>query len=172
MSTLSLSPLRLTPDEIAEIVGIYASNPEYCRAAGEYDPDNIDAEQVETDLRQDTGATGFEVLLARDTKERAAGLVSLLHEHPKDGYPWIGLLIVHGDRRRKGTGRLLASMVEERLSSLGRSGIRLAVLENNPTALAFWNSLGWQEIDRRPDIQYGRPCIVMHKQLTAGGLGD
>jgi hypothetical protein len=38
-------------------------------------------------------------------------------------------------------------------------------LENNLTALAFWSSLGWQEIDRRPDAQYGRPCIVMHKQL-------
>ena len=47
-----------------------------------------------------------------------------------------------------------------------RNGIRLAVLENTPSSLAFWSSLGWQEIDRRADNQHGRPCIVMHKQLT------
>lgn len=166
MPPLSLSPLRLIPDDIAAVVGIYASNPEYGRASGEYEPGRIQAQQVEAELRQDTGAGGFDVLLARDTEGQVVGLVSVLRQHPGDGYPWIGLLIVHGDQRRKGHGRLLANLVEERLRAEGRSGVRLAVLENNPTALAFWGSLGWQELDRRPDPQYGRPCIIMHKQLT------
>lgn len=61
---------------------------------------------------------------------------------------------------------LLADLVEERFRNEGQDGIRLAVLENNPSALAFWSSLGWQEIDRRADIQHHRPCIVMHKQLA------
>ncbi|MFJ9448474.1 GNAT family N-acetyltransferase [Kitasatospora sp. NPDC101235] len=166
MSTLTLSPLRLSPDEIGEVVGIYRSNPEYCRAAGEYDPEHIPADRVEADLREEVGTEGCEVLLARDVDGRTAGLVSLLHRHPKDGYPWIGLLIVHGDQHRRGAGRLLVDLVEDRFRHQGRDGIRLAVLESNPTALAFWSSLGWQEIDRRPDVQHGRPCIVMHKQLT------
>ncbi|MEV7186568.1 GNAT family N-acetyltransferase [Kitasatospora sp. NPDC093102] len=166
MSALSLSPLRFSPDEIAEIVGIYASNPEYCRAAGEYDPENIPTGRVEADLREEADTEGCEVLLARDTEGRTAGLVSLLHKHPGDGHPWIGLLIVHGNQHRRGIGRLLVDLVEDRFRGQGRDGIRLAVLENNPTASAFWNSMGWQEIDRRPDVQHGRPCIVMHKQLT------
>jgi L-amino acid N-acyltransferase YncA len=166
MPPLSLSPLRLTPDDIAEVVGIYASNPGYGRASGEYEPGRIRARQVEAGLREDTGAGGFDVLLARDTEGQVVGLVSVLRQHPRDGYPWIGLLIVHGGQHRKGYGRLLASLVEERLRAEGRSGVRLAVLENNPTALAFWSSLGWQELDRRPDTEHGRPCIVMHKQLT------
>ena len=165
MPLLSLSPLRLTPDDIAEVVGIYTSNPEYGRASGEYEPGRIQAQQVEAELREDTGTGGFDVLLARDTEGQVVGLVSVLRQHPRDGYPWIGLLMVHGDQHRKGYGRLLANLVEERLRAEGGSGVRLAVLENNPAALAFWGSLGWQELDRRPDAQYGRPCIIMHKQL-------
>ncbi|MFD7472233.1 GNAT family N-acetyltransferase [Streptomyces sp. NPDC059837] len=67
---------------------------------------------------------------------------------------------------RKGLGRQLTGLVEERFRHEGRDGIRLAVLENNPASLVFWSSLGWQEIDRRTDNQHGRPCVVMHKRLT------
>ncbi|MGW1466275.1 GNAT family N-acetyltransferase [Streptomyces sp. NPDC002308] len=163
--TLSLSPLRFSPQEIAELVDLYTSNPEYCRAAGEYDPDDVRADRVEADLREESCMEGGEVLLARDERGRLVGLICLLDRHPKDGLPWIGLLMVHGDFRRKGIGRSLAALVEERFTGEGRSGIRLAVLENNPDALTFWSSLGWQEIDRRADREHGRPCYVMHKQL-------
>lgn len=165
MPSLSLSPLRFSPQEIAEVVDLYTSNPEYCRAAGEYDPENVPADRVEADLREEAGTEGCEVLLARDGRGRLVGLLCLLAEHPTDGLPWIGLLLVHGDLRRKGIGRSLAGLVEERFGGGKRDGIRLAVLENNPAALVFWSSLGWQEIDRRTDRQHGRPCFVMHKRL-------
>ncbi|MFD6533431.1 GNAT family N-acetyltransferase [Streptomyces sp. NPDC060184] len=164
--SLSLSPLRFSPQEIAELVDLYTSNPEYCRAAGEYDPDDVRADRVEADLREESAAEGGEVLLARDERGRLVGLLCLLDRHPTDGLPWIGLLMVHGDVRRKGIGRSLAALVEERFTGEGRSGIRLAVLENNPGALSFWSALGWQEIDRRADREHGRPCHVLHKLLA------
>ncbi|MFD9466095.1 GNAT family N-acetyltransferase [Streptomyces sp. NPDC060027] len=166
MSPLSLSPLRFSPEEIAEVVGLYASNPEYCRAAGEYDPERVPADSVEADLREEADTEGCEVLLARDEQDRIVGLLCLLDRHPTDGHPWIGLLLVHGSLHRLGLGRRLASLVEERFRHEGRDGLRLAVLENNPAALAFWSSLGWHEIDRRAERKYGRPCIVMHKRLA------
>ncbi|KRV49973.1 DNA mismatch repair protein MutT [Wenjunlia vitaminophila] len=166
MSALRLSALRPTPDEVAEVVALYASNPEYLRAAGEYDPSDIPVARVEADLRAEVGTEGCAVLLARDAEDRAVGLLSLLHRHPGDGYPWIGLLMVHGELRRRGVGRQLVALVEERFRDQGGDGVRLAVLENNPTAWTFWNSLGWREVDRRLDIQHGRPCVVMHKELV------
>jgi GNAT superfamily N-acetyltransferase len=166
MSTVSLSPLRFSPQEITEVVDLYASNPEYCRAAGEYEPENVRADQVEADLREEAGTEGCEVLLARDGSGQLVGLLCLLDRHLTDGQPWIGLLMVHGSLHRKGLGRQLTGLVEERFRHEGRDGIRLAVLENNPASLVFWSSLGWQEIDRRTDNQHGRPCVVMHKRLT------
>ncbi|MFB7243819.1 GNAT family N-acetyltransferase [Streptomyces populi] len=166
MSQLTLTPLRFSPEEIAEVVGLYASNPEYCRAAGEYDPERVPADRVEADLREEAGTEGCEVLLARDERNRAVGLVCLFDRHPVDGHPWIGLLLVHGSLHRQRIGGRLAGLVEERYRREGRDGIRLAVLENTPESSAFWTSLGWQEIDRRTDRQHGRPCIVMHKRLA------
>ncbi|MGZ2356097.1 GNAT family N-acetyltransferase [Streptomyces sp. 372A] len=163
---LVLRPLAFTAEEIREVVALYASNPAYWRAAGEYDPDDIQAANVEADLRAEAGAEGCEVLLARDGEGRLAGIVCLLDRHPKDGLPWIGLLMVDGHCRRAGLGRRLAGLVEERFRAEGRSGVRLAVLENNPDAQAFWGSLGWREIDRRQDLAHDRPCMVMHKGLA------
>ncbi|MFD7863298.1 GNAT family N-acetyltransferase [Streptomyces sp. NPDC059783] len=162
---LSLRPLGFAPAEIEGIAALYASNPAYCRASGEYDPEDVDAARVEADLRAEAAAEGREVLVARDAEGRIAGLVCLLDRHPGDGLPWIGLLLVGGAFHRTGVGRRLAGMVEERFRCEGRSGIRLAVLENNPAALAFWTSLGWAEIDRRRDRAMDRPCVVMHKRL-------
>ncbi|MEV7951744.1 GNAT family N-acetyltransferase [Streptomyces rubiginosohelvolus] len=166
MSTLFLSPLRFSPQEIAEVADLYASNPEYCRAASEHDPEHVRAERVEAALREEARTAGCEVLLARVAQGQLVGLLCLLDRHPTDGQPWIGLLMVHGSLHRKGIGRLLVDLIEERFRSQNRDGIRLAVLENTPSSLAFWNSLGWQEIDRRTDNLHRRPCIVMHKQLT------
>ncbi|MER5651548.1 GNAT family N-acetyltransferase [Streptomyces sp. NPDC102256] len=166
MVTPTLSPMTFTADEIADVVGIYVSNPVYCHAAGEYDPEHIEPDRVEADLREEARSEGGHVLLARDGRGRTVGLVCLLDRHPKDGYPWIGLLMVRGDQRRQGVGRLLVRAVEERFLGQGRDGLRLAVLENNPSASAFWSSLGWQEIDRRADVRFERPCVVMHKRLV------
>ncbi|WP_405936923.1 GNAT family N-acetyltransferase [Streptomyces sp. NBC_00726] len=163
---LTLHPLRFAPEEIREVVALYAGNPAYWRAAGEYDPDDIPAAQVEADLRREVAMEGGEVLLARTGEGRLVGVVCLLRRHPKDGLPWIGLLIVDGHSRRTGIGRRLVGLVEERFRAEGRSGLRLAVLENNPDALTFWKSLGWREIDRRQDLAHDRPCIVMHKHLA------
>lgn len=163
---LSLRPLAFTAEEIREVVALYASNPAYWRAAGEYDPESIQAAEVEADLKGEVATEGGEVLLGRDGYGRLAGIVCLLDRHPKDGLPWIGLLMVDGRSRRTGIGRRLAGLVEERFRGEGRSGIRLAVLENNPDALAFWTSLGWYEIDRRQDLAHDRPCVVMHKPLA------
>ncbi|MCG7524523.1 GNAT family N-acetyltransferase [Streptomyces sp. OfavH-34-F] len=158
--------MTFEPGEIAEVVDLYASNPAYWRAAGEHDPEHIDAAKVEADLRAEAAAEGGEVLLGRDEEGRLVGIVCLLARHPVDGLPWIGLLMVSGNSRRTGLGRKLVALLEQRYRAEGRHGLRLAVLENNPDALAFWRSLGWHEIDRRTDTAHSRPCIVMHKPLA------
>jgi ribosomal protein S18 acetylase RimI-like enzyme len=166
MRDINLTPLAFSDMEIAQVVELYASNPEYGHIAGEYDPADVKAAQVESDLRGDV-RDGFEVLLATDDHDRVVGMVGLLSRHPVDGFPWVGLLMVHGSLQRSGIGRALAAAVERLLVDRGERAVRLAVLEKNSSAEAFWRSLGWVEIDRRPDSAYGRPCIVMHKALQA-----
>lgn len=107
-----------------------------------------------------------EVLLARSEGKLVGVVITLAHHpDPADPDPWIGLLMVDASAQRRGYGRQLASLVEDRFRTGGRSGVRLAVLDNNPKALAFWTTLGYEIIGRREDRRLARPCAVMRKEL-------
>ncbi|MFC4905892.1 GNAT family N-acetyltransferase [Actinomadura gamaensis] len=163
---ISLMPVTLDGDELAEIHAVFASNPDYWRYSGDLDPDAVTVEAVEGFVRGELGQDGYEVLAARDEAGALVGYVELLLRHPRDKAPWIGFLVVHGDRRGQGLGRAVAAAAEARLRGRGDSVVWLGVLENNVEAFKFWTALGYAEVDRRPDVAKGRPTIVMRKSLA------
>jgi ADP-ribose pyrophosphatase YjhB (NUDIX family)/GNAT superfamily N-acetyltransferase len=160
---------ELPPALLTELTALYASNREFHRLSGDFpDPDGIRPEQVAAALAGDLAVPGAEVLLARTEDGRLVGLACTLAHHPDpaDPDPWIGLLMVDAAEHGKGHGRTVAGLVEDRFRAQGhRSAVRLAVLENNPKALAFWTSVGYEVIGHRPDRALGRPCAVLRKVL-------
>ncbi|MFE1550374.1 GNAT family N-acetyltransferase [Streptomyces sp. NPDC058718] len=154
---------------LTELTALYASNEEFQQLSGDFpDPSDILPEQVAAALADELAQPTAEVLLARSEGRLVAVAVTLgRHPDPADPDPWLGLLMVHAGARRAGHGRRLAAYVEDRFRAAGRTGLRLAVLENNPKALAFWTSLGYEETARRPDRAHGRPCVVLRKDLTS-----
>jgi ribosomal protein S18 acetylase RimI-like enzyme len=153
---------------LTELASLYASNREFQQLSGDFpDPDDIRPEQVAVSLADELAHPDAEVLLARSAG-RLIGIAVTLARHPgpDDPDPWIGLLMVHARDQRSGYGRELAGFVEERFRAAGRTGLRLAVPENNLPALAFWTALGYTEIDRRPDPAGGEPCLVLRKPLS------
>ncbi|MEU5215253.1 GNAT family N-acetyltransferase [Streptomyces sp. NPDC020807] len=153
---------------LTELTALYASNVEFHELGGDFpDPADVRPEQVAAALADDLADPTAEVLLARSEGRLVALAVTLgRHPDPADPDPWLGLLLVHAAEHRAGHGRRLAAYVEDRFRGRGRTGLRLAVLENNPKALAFWTSLGYEEIARRPDLDRGRPCVVLRKDLA------
>ncbi|MCF3960565.1 GNAT family N-acetyltransferase [Streptomyces fuscigenes] len=174
---------------LTELAALYASDHAFQQLSGEFpDPGAITPEQVAASLADELVHPGAEVLLARSAGRLVAVAVTLAHApgsggdpapgtaarrtsppDPADGMsdPVIGLLMVHGELRRAGYGRQLAAAAEERFRTAGRGGVRVAVPEDNSTALAFWNALGYEEIDRAPDRRRpDRSCAVLRKDLT------
>ncbi|MFF9135117.1 GNAT family N-acetyltransferase [Streptomyces sp. NPDC014806] len=168
-----LDPLPRTPDHdipaplLTELTALYASNREFQALSGDFpDPDDIRPEQVAVALADELANPDTEVLLARDEGRLVGVAITLAHHpDPADPDPWIGLLMVDAGVHRQGYGRRLATAVEDRFRSAGRSAVRLAVLANNPRALAFWTSLGYEVIAHRADRALGRPCAVLRKPL-------
>ncbi|ORT58847.1 GNAT family N-acetyltransferase [Streptomyces sp. CB03238] len=153
---------------LTELTELYASNREFQQLSGDFpDPDDIRSEQVAASLAEELSHPDTEVLLARSAGHVIGVSVTRSHhpEDPDDPDPWIGLLMVHARDHRVGFGRELAEIVEKRFRALGRQGVKLAVLENNERAIAFWSALGYEEIGRRPDRRRGRDCVVMRKGL-------
>ncbi|RPE42869.1 acetyltransferase (GNAT) family protein [Streptomyces sp. Ag109_O5-1] len=168
-----LQPLSLQPGDdipapvLTELTALYASNREFQALSGDFpDPDDVRPEQVATALADELAHPDAEVLLAR-SEGRLVGIAVTLARHPDpaDPDPWIGLLMVDATVQRQGYGRRIAAAVEDRFRAADRTAVRLAVLDNNPGALAFWTALGYRVIDHRGDRQLGRPCAVLRKVL-------
>ncbi|MEV5985977.1 bifunctional GNAT family N-acetyltransferase/NUDIX hydrolase [Streptomyces sp. NPDC052051] len=169
-----LTPLLLTPDHdipaplLAELTALYASQHEFHTLSGDFpDPYDIRPEQVKAALVEELAHPDAEVLLARSSAGRLVGIAITLAHHPDpaDPDPWIGLLMVDAGAQRNGYGRQFVALVEERFRLAGRTGVRLAVLANNPKGLAFWTALGYATVDHRADRRLGRPCAVLRKEL-------
>ncbi|GHE32330.1 hypothetical protein GCM10017771_49100 [Streptomyces capitiformicae] len=162
-------PGTVTDPLLAEITALYASNRAFFSLSGDFpDADDIRSEQVGAALAVELANPDVEVVLGRGRGDgRLVGVAITLARHPDpaDPDPWIGLLVVAAGVQRRGHGRELVSRVEERFRQAGRTAVRLAVLDNNPSGLAFWTSLGYEVIARRPDRQLGRPCSVLRKTL-------
>lgn len=176
---MRLSPLRLTPDRdipaplLTELTALYAANREYHALSGDFpDPDDIRPEQVAAELADELAQPDAEVLLAR-SEGHLVGVVITLGHHPDpaDPDPWIGLLMVDAALHRQGQGRKMAELVEDRFRAEGRTAVRLAVLEGNDRALAFWTARGYEVIDHRADRERGRPCAVLRKELSGESRG-
>ena len=168
-----LTPLPLTPDHdipgpvLTELTALYASQRAFHALSGDFpDPDDIRPEQVASALADELAVPGAEVLLARSAGRLVGVVITLAHHpDPEDPDPWIGLLMVDASAQRQGHGTRLATLVEERLRAEGRTGVRLAVLDGNAPALAFWTSLGYEPIGHGEDREHGRPCTVLRKSL-------
>ncbi|WLW54087.1 GNAT family N-acetyltransferase [Streptomyces sp. YU58] len=169
-----LTPLPVTPDRdipaplLTELTALYAADREFQALSGDFpDPDDIRPEQVAAALADELANPDVEVLLARSEGWLIGIAITLArHPDPADPDPWIGLLMVDTSVRRQGHGRRLASQLEDRFRAAGRTAVRLAVLDGNDRALAFWTSLGYEPIAHRPDRERGRPCTVLRKPLT------
>ncbi|MFF5372011.1 GNAT family N-acetyltransferase [Streptomyces sp. NPDC013187] len=166
-----LDPLPTAPLSgplLAELTALYASNHEFHTLTGDFpDPKDIRPEQVAAALSEEREQPGTEILLARSFGRLIGIAVTLAHHpDPADPDPWIGLLMVDAQLHGQGHGRRLAALVEDRFRAAGRSAVRLAVLVNNPKALAFWTALGYQVADHREDLRHGRPCTVLRKELA------
>jgi ribosomal protein S18 acetylase RimI-like enzyme len=166
-----LDPLPAAPPTdslLAELTALYASNSAFHRLTGDFpDPEDIRPEQVAAALAQEWELPGTEILLARSLGHLTGIAVTLAHHpDPADPDPWIGLLMVDAGLHGQGHGRRLATLVEDRFRAAGRTAARLAVLADNPKALAFWTALGYEVVDHREDKRMGRPCAVLRKELT------
>ncbi|WP_327253511.1 GNAT family N-acetyltransferase [Streptomyces sp. NBC_01244] len=177
MILLPLAPLEdgaLPGPVLTEIATLYATNHAFFELSGDFpDPGRITVEQVAAALADELAHKGAEVLLARSAG-RLVGLAATLSHagHSSSGDPasedpdpWIGLLLIDATAHREGYGRAVVALVEDRFRAAGRSGVRLAVLDGNEKALAFWRSQGYDFLRRGADREAGRPCVVLRKAL-------
>lgn len=74
---------------------------------------------------------------------------------------------VHPRHRRRGIGRALMSVAEETALRLRTSEVRLEVSTNNPGAVAFYRSLGYDVVEKIPRYySWGDDAYAMTKAVA------
>lgn len=108
------------------------------------------------------------VLVIEDAATGAAvGVLDFVTESPADGLPWIGLVVIHGDRQRSGLGSEAVAAVASHLAGEGRQIARMAVMADNGVGLAFARSLSFHEVREAATPVVGRRALVLEFDLAA-----
>ncbi|NRF94560.1 GNAT family N-acetyltransferase [Paenibacillus frigoriresistens] len=86
--------------------------------------------------------------LIKDVEE-TVGFILFLEKNPNDGFPWLGLLMIHANYKRKGYGKAAFRLLEKHLKEQRCSTVRIGILKANQPAKIFWQSLGFTYYDTK-----------------------
>lgn len=97
-------------------------------------------------------------------ENKYVGIIDYLNNNPKDNYPWIGLLMIHGNDHSLRYGRKAFHSFEKILKQQKVSKVRIGVLETNSHALHFWKSLNF--IAYGTSVWRGHTIVCLEKQIN------
>ncbi|WP_153126092.1 GNAT family N-acetyltransferase [Peribacillus tepidiphilus] len=87
------------------------------------------------------------------------GIIDYLKNNPKDGFPWLGLFMIHSDYQGYGFGTQAYLLFEELLKEKKVLSLRLGVLKQNDKGKRFWKNLGFQFYEEKPYKQNIVECM-------------
>jgi len=93
------------------------------------------------------------------------GCMDLIRGYPEPDIAYLGLLVFSEARQGQGLGVLALAHIANLSRSWGCTALRLAVVDRNARALAFWQREGFRELYRKPGTQYAGHAIVMERAL-------
>jgi ribosomal protein S18 acetylase RimI-like enzyme len=96
-------------------------------------------------------------------KQGLIGVLDAVRDYPKQEDWWLGLLLLEPAHRKKGLGRQIVQSFEQWASQQGARRILLGVLEENTMAYRFWQSVGFEIVERQPARQIGNRT---HRMIT------
>jgi ribosomal protein S18 acetylase RimI-like enzyme len=107
------------------------------------------------------------------------GVIDVIRDYPVTWEWYLALLMLAPDYRGQGLGRRTYLAFEKWAERAGAHHIQLDIAEQNERACRFWQSLGFEAIDRRPSEAFGvreNVMIRMRRSLPAWrpvvGLSD
>jgi ribosomal protein S18 acetylase RimI-like enzyme len=141
--------------DLAALQAILAGATEYFHFISGLPPGDTEAESLIAALPPGWGPDRYRdkhVLLCYDGDTPVA-CIDLLHGYPDESTVFIGLLVVAP--RRRGVGRAAVAHVEGLARAWGATRVRLAVVQTNTPALAFWDALGYRATGERKPHRMG-----------------
>jgi RimJ/RimL family protein N-acetyltransferase len=99
------------------------------------------------------------------------GVLDAMRDYPQEACWWVGLFLLDPSRRNQGLGRQIYQSFERWVGQHGVKYILLGVIEENEKAYRFWQSMGFEVVEKQPAHQIGlkeQIVITMVRDLSKG----
>ena len=153
---------ELTEVDIPSVLELYRTNMEYFALTGESpDEDTVKSDMSELPegkSKKDKHFLGF------FREGRLEGVLDILEGYPDTDTIYIGFLMTDRRKHRQGTGREIMRYADVHFFQNKYKKIRLSVIKENRTALAFWKSLGFDFTGEEKQWRNTAVCI-MEKEI-------
>ncbi len=157
---MSFTFIPSTAQHMTEELAILNSNPYYNRL--NKGKEHITASELQTEQAEVRKLGAERRLICWD--DIPIGIVEWLPLNPEDGYPWLGLYMLHSRLHRTGYGAAALRELERLLLATGMTELRLAVLLENEPAHAFWKKQQFNYVS--PSVtEDGQAVVIYEKQL-------
>jgi RimJ/RimL family protein N-acetyltransferase len=152
------------------LLAVYLSHPETLAVtegsageAGRYDRGMLERDLWMSEIDPARHTAG---LFLRDGGA-CIGVLDWVDENPNDGWPWVGLVMVHAGHTRRGYGSEALRGLIEHGRAAGWTGVRAAAPAGTAAVLALLESAGLHEIERRMHrfAAGDRSVVVCERQL-------
>lgn len=167
---MSTPTLRLTdrqqPDDIDRLQAVLEAAPGYSLAVEGKLPTPDAAIELLDALPPGKGHSDksvYEIALEAEL----VGCLEMVRGYPEADIAFIGLLLFQERSQRRGYGPQVLRLAEAIGISWQCRALRIAVIDTNPRALAFWEREGFIELLRKPAMDYAGQAIVMQRVLPA-----
>ena len=148
--------IRLGPETIPALQGLLERCADYSYILTGEKPSATAAENLLSDTPPGRTAADKAVIGIFYEEEKLVGVLDAIHAYPAEGCWWLGLLLLDPTRRNKGLGRQVYQAFEQWVCQLGAKQIYLGVLEENERAYRFWQSMGFEIVERQAPRRIGK----------------
>lgn len=108
------------------------------------------------------------ILIGLFENDMPLAVADIVRDFPERDTWMTGLLLVHGDKRKQGLGKILHDILVDLAVKGGARIHRIGVLEQNKAALSFWSRLGFEQISVSEPRNYGNiesRVLIMTKNI-------
>lgn len=152
----------VTDRDFTELLDVYNSNPDYMEYA--FGQRVVALEAVERDhLDHLEMEDSYSIALREATNGAIIGIAQFILRNPRDGQPWLGLIMLDSRFQGKGYAREFLDTLIHWYKENGYVSLHLAVLEKNQSVIGFYENVGFRVYEERTTEKLGRViCMAYH----------
>ncbi|MCE0451956.1 GNAT family N-acetyltransferase [Brevibacillus sp. AF8] len=151
----------VTEHDFPELLTVYNSNPDYMEFA--FGKRVVTLQTVEDDHQDNLAfADSYSFSIREVHGTEIIGIAQFILRNPRDGQPWLGLIMLHSAYQSHGYAREFLDTLIAWYRENGYTSLHLAVLEKNSRVVPFYERYGFAVYEERETEKIGRVICMKY----------